>query len=446
MSDVTARLDLPLIKPSQAQKHVTHNEALQVLDGLVQAALEEVGAETPPFEPTPGTLFALGATPTGDWTDQGGKLAYRSGGGWIFLNPEEGWHAWDKAAGEFKIYDGGLWRGLSASFENLPGVGVGTTSDATNRLAVSSDASLFNNAGAGHQLKVNKAASGDTASLLFQSGFAGHAEMGLAGDTAFSIKVSDDGVTFLDALRASAATGTMEIGLPVTGAAVQQSAIDDTAGRLLTTGASTTVLSGGLESRVTAGGTANALTLTTGASLGALPVGYMVRFRAAATNSGAVTIDTDGLGVVPCVTVTGAPLPAGYIRSDVDTTASFDGTTWTVDRRMERGGNANGDYVRYADGMQIVQETLTLDRLSNTRLTANVTFPAAFASALLSSVGTQIGALNSSNANSQQLSHIRGVSFTTTGCLLDLRMIDGLSGLQAGDTCSCRIIAVGFWY
>lgn len=35
MSDLSARLDLPLIKPSQAQKHVTHNEALQILDGLV---------------------------------------------------------------------------------------------------------------------------------------------------------------------------------------------------------------------------------------------------------------------------------------------------------------------------------------------------------------------------------------------------------------------------
>ena len=67
MSDITARLDLPLIQPSQAQKHVTHNEALQVLDGLVQAALEETGANTPPFEPVTGTLYAIGPGPTDDW-------------------------------------------------------------------------------------------------------------------------------------------------------------------------------------------------------------------------------------------------------------------------------------------------------------------------------------------------------------------------------------------
>ncbi|MEL7282318.1 MAG: DUF2793 domain-containing protein [Pseudomonadota bacterium] len=446
MSDVTARLDLPLIKPSQAQKHVTHNEALQVLDGLVQAALEEVGAETPPFEPTPGTLFALGAAPTGDWADQGGKLAYRSGEGWIFINPEQGWHAFDKAAGDFKIYDTGLWRGLTTSFENLSGLGVGTTSDATNRLAVSSDATLFNHAGSGHQMKVNKVGAGETASLLFQSGFTGHAEMGLAGDTAFSIKVTDDGVTWFDAMRASAATGTMQIGFPVTGDAVQQSAIDDTAGRLLTTGASATVLSGGLEKRVTVGGTADALTLTTGANLPALPVGYMVRFRATATNTGATTIDTDGLGPLPCITVTGAALPAGYIRTDVDTVAIHDGSAWVLDRVVERGSNANGNYARFADGTQVFQDTVTLDRVSTTRLTATVTFPAAFISSQTATVSPQVGALSSSGANSQQLCQIRVVSFTTTSCLLDLRLIDGFTGLQAGDTCTSRLLGLGLWY
>ncbi|GAA5540228.1 hypothetical protein Brsp02_00826 [Brucella sp. NBRC 113783] len=37
-------------------------------------------------------------------------------------------------------------------------------------------ASLFNNAGAGHQIKVNKQAATDTASLLFQTSWTGYAE------------------------------------------------------------------------------------------------------------------------------------------------------------------------------------------------------------------------------------------------------------------------------
>ena len=36
MTDTSSNSKLPFILPSQAQKHVTHNEALQILDALVQ--------------------------------------------------------------------------------------------------------------------------------------------------------------------------------------------------------------------------------------------------------------------------------------------------------------------------------------------------------------------------------------------------------------------------
>jgi hypothetical protein len=70
---------------------------------------------------------------------------------------------------------------------------LNATADLQNRLAISSPASLFNHEGHGHQVKVNKASTGDTASLLFQSNWSGRAEMGLAGNDEFSIKVSGDG-------------------------------------------------------------------------------------------------------------------------------------------------------------------------------------------------------------------------------------------------------------
>ncbi len=233
MSEVSARLDLPLIQPSQAQKHVTHNEALQVLDGLVQTVLEETGADTPPFEPVTGQLFALGANPGGDWAGQAGRLALRIPGAWLFMAPQDGWRAWDKAAAQLKVYQAGSWAEIVPDLANLAGVGIGTGWDTTNRLAVAAQASLFTHAGAGHQVKVNKAAAGDTASLLFQSDWTGHAEMGLAGDTVFSLKVSADGSAWHEALRADAAAQSLEIPFQVTGAAVQQGAADTTPGRLM---------------------------------------------------------------------------------------------------------------------------------------------------------------------------------------------------------------------
>ncbi|MFN3211287.1 MAG: DUF2793 domain-containing protein, partial [Roseovarius sp.] len=136
MSDITARLDLPLIQPSQAQKHVTHNEALQVLDGLVQAALEETGANTPPFEPVTGTLYATGPSPTDDWAGEPNKLALRITEAWLFIDPQMGWRAWDKATEQFKVFDGTGWAEIMPDLDNLDGIGINTASDGINRLAV----------------------------------------------------------------------------------------------------------------------------------------------------------------------------------------------------------------------------------------------------------------------------------------------------------------------
>lgn len=83
----------------------------------------------------------------------------------------------------------------------------GATADATNRLSINAPASLFNNAGAGHQVKVNKAAATDTGSFLFQTGFSGRAEFGLTGSDDFQIKVSGDGATWFNALQLERTSG-----------------------------------------------------------------------------------------------------------------------------------------------------------------------------------------------------------------------------------------------
>ncbi len=83
----------------------------------------------------------------------------------------------------------------------------GATADATNRLSINAPAGLFNNAGAGHQIKVNKAAATDTGSFLFQTGFSGRAEFGLTGSDDFQIKVSGDGATWFNALQLERTSG-----------------------------------------------------------------------------------------------------------------------------------------------------------------------------------------------------------------------------------------------
>jgi len=51
MSDTTTQLVLPYILAAQAQKHVTHNEALRLLDGLVQLSVLDRDLTAPPVSP-----------------------------------------------------------------------------------------------------------------------------------------------------------------------------------------------------------------------------------------------------------------------------------------------------------------------------------------------------------------------------------------------------------
>ena len=44
----TVNLGLPFIEGSQAQKHVTHNEAIRTLDCLVQLSVESRALTSPP--------------------------------------------------------------------------------------------------------------------------------------------------------------------------------------------------------------------------------------------------------------------------------------------------------------------------------------------------------------------------------------------------------------
>ena len=48
MTENSPRLGLPYLMPAQAQKHVTHNEALERLDLLAQCVLAGLGSVTPP--------------------------------------------------------------------------------------------------------------------------------------------------------------------------------------------------------------------------------------------------------------------------------------------------------------------------------------------------------------------------------------------------------------
>lgn len=203
MSETTPHLEMPYILPSQAQKHVTHNEALQRLDAVTQLVLTARAAH-PPSSPGEGACYEIAPAPTEEWSGKAGKIAVRQDGAWIFISPRPGWRAVFAGDARLHIHDGTAFSPYDA-VAGLQRLGVNASADEVNRLAVSADATLLSHAGHGHQLKINKAATGDTASLLFQSGWSGRAEMGLSGTETFAIKTSADGTSWQDALHVDAA-------------------------------------------------------------------------------------------------------------------------------------------------------------------------------------------------------------------------------------------------
>ncbi|MFD0859932.1 DUF2793 domain-containing protein [Roseovarius aquimarinus] len=419
MSQSSSRLALPYLQPQQAQKHVTHNEALQRLDYLTQLTVVEYDAVTPPVTPQEGEVWALGATASGVWSGQGGKLAGWFNGGWLFIAPQEGWRA--ARGADLRIWTGTEWRTPAGPEpQNLVGVGINAESDLVNRLAVSADATLLTHEGAGHQLKINKAAETDTASLLFQTAFSGRAEMGTAGADDFAIKVSADGAAWSEAMRVRAvdgraafpsgagiadgsaaapslgflsetgtglyrsgakslgiaidgqermriADGGVRIDGAVIGAAVTQSATDMTAGRLVKTG------DFGLGDAIalTAADNLNMLTVaglfynpTSGnCANNNYPIfsaGVLVNQRRTNTNWAQQFISYGGDSTV------------GAIRQFTRSYGALGWTPWSevihqgrlvgpVSQSggmptgcvIERGSNANGSYMRWADGTQI---------------------------------------------------------------------------------------------
>lgn len=113
MTNRTPKLDMPFIMPSQAQKHVTHNEAIELLDLIVQLTLETASATVPSLAPVEGQAWALGASPTNAWAGQGGKIAAWRGGGWMFVTPQDGWMAWCRDDADLKVFHAGAWRVLA---------------------------------------------------------------------------------------------------------------------------------------------------------------------------------------------------------------------------------------------------------------------------------------------------------------------------------------------
>jgi hypothetical protein len=212
----TPHLALPLLAAAQAQKHVTHNEALSSLDALVHLAVMERGRTAPPATPAEGDRYLVGPDATGAFSGQHSRIALFDLGTWRFLSPRPGWRAYVEAENVILVFDGGQWHDLGhycRTLDNLSRLGIGTTPDDLNRFSAKLNAALFaalsaEEGGTGDlRFVLNKAGASNVLSQLYQRDFSGRAETGLIGNDDFSIRVSPDGAEWIDALLLDRETG-----------------------------------------------------------------------------------------------------------------------------------------------------------------------------------------------------------------------------------------------
>jgi hypothetical protein len=134
--DTTPNLNLPYIAAAQAQKHVTHNEALRALDAIVQLTVLDKDLAAPPGSPGEGARYIVASSPTGAWAGQAGRIAAWQDGAWAFYAPHEGWLAWVADEAALYAWSGAAWTPAAGGLGNV-------VEDASPQLGGTLDANGF---------------------------------------------------------------------------------------------------------------------------------------------------------------------------------------------------------------------------------------------------------------------------------------------------------------
>ena len=105
----STRLALPLISSGQAQKEITHNEALQAIDIALSACVEELPRLAAPTNPVEGSCYIVAAGAPGAWSGHDGEFACMTAGGWRFCRAVEGQSAYIRSTGTFGLFRQNAW-------------------------------------------------------------------------------------------------------------------------------------------------------------------------------------------------------------------------------------------------------------------------------------------------------------------------------------------------
>lgn len=216
----SAKLDLPFVEASQAQKHVTVNEAFRRLDVFVNTLVKDRDLTAPPQSPSDGDTYIAAPQATGIWAGADSNVWAYLDGAWEKFVPFEGWNVWLEDESKLVTWNGSTWQDLSSLVGSgvtaselddgtITTIGVNANADDTNRLSVNAPSVLFNRETDDINLTLNKDATADDARITFQKGFSTRALLGLLGDDNFKLQASN-GTSFFDSIIAGSSNGQVD--------------------------------------------------------------------------------------------------------------------------------------------------------------------------------------------------------------------------------------------
>ena len=91
------------------------NEALSRLDLLVQMQVKENNKNLAPLSPGEGDGYIVGSSPSGEWAQQAGKLAFFQDKRWVFLTPKIGWRVWINSEATLYVMHTNGWQSITNS-------------------------------------------------------------------------------------------------------------------------------------------------------------------------------------------------------------------------------------------------------------------------------------------------------------------------------------------
>ena len=366
----TINNQIPFVPENTIDPAAGLNLSINTIDALLQVLVQTVGANTPPAG-VEGQRHIVGTSPTGAWAGQANKLARFLGGAWQFfdaryaLNVADGlWYvrsssAWlpisGNVAGPVSAVDGGvaLFDGVTGKIIKDGGA-LGSaaftpsTAYATSSQGATADSALQPGA-------IGVTVQGYSANLAAFSGLSG-----LADRLPYFTGAGALSLTTLTGLARNLLDDTTQSEMQSTlGLVKQTSATDTTAGALMAVGAfgvgshAPQITVSDLNSLVVVGrwrddGYADVLNRPAGFYYGEIVVGgYMAGFETqtytSANGRRAFRTRTDW--------VWGAWREQYHTGNLLGTVSQSGGVpTGSI---IERGSNANGEYVRFADGTQI---------------------------------------------------------------------------------------------